>query len=95
MTAGLRHAGPLAAAGMATNLANLGVTYARRRDSGAALGWLEKALALRPDETRILNLAAKLHYERGDTAAARALLERSLVVDANQPTIARVLKNLR
>jgi arylsulfatase A-like enzyme/predicted Zn-dependent protease len=76
-------------------LANLGVTYARRRDSAAALGWLEKALALRPDETRILNIAAKLHAERGDTAAARALLERSLRADPNQPTIARVLESLR
>ena len=74
--------------------ANLGFTELRRGDADRALEPLERALALRPGETRLLNVIAQLRYRRNELERARDLLTRSLASDPNQPTIEQALREV-
>jgi arylsulfatase A-like enzyme/tetratricopeptide (TPR) repeat protein len=71
--------------------ANLALTRVRRGQEEAALDALAAALALRPDELRLLNLKAEIHYRRGEWNESRSLLLRSLAADKNQPRIIEAL----
>ena len=67
-------------------LANLPLTELRLGRQQQALGSFERALAVRPNEVRLLNLAAQIHYRQGRLAAAEALLRK---IAGNQSEAAR------
>jgi arylsulfatase A-like enzyme/Tfp pilus assembly protein PilF len=74
--------------------ANLALTRARQGQAEASLASLARALELRPNETRLLNLAAELRFRRNELDAARELLSRSLAIDPGQPRIVRALRQV-
>jgi len=74
----LREFGERAASGAAIDLDLLGVVHARRGDPAAAVGWFRRATAAAPGEARYaIDLGTAL-WALGDTAGARAELDRAL-----------------
>ena len=49
---------------------------------------------MRPNEVRLLNLAAQIHYRQGKLALAETLLRKSLAINPKQPKIAKVVEAL-
>lgn len=75
-------------------LANLGLTELKAGNEQAAARAFSRALALKPDDVRLLNIAAELHFRRREYVEARDLLQRSLEADPAQPRISRALSQV-
>ena len=72
-------------------MANLALTNLRLGKTDDALDQLSRALVLRPEELRILNLKAEVLFRAGRLEESRELLERSLKIDPDQPRIVEAL----
>jgi GWxTD domain-containing protein len=75
-------------------VAGLGLVYSRTSEDEKATGYLERAIALRPPDTALLNALGESHRRLGHTAKAKEYFERSLALDAEQPAVRDVLSQL-
>jgi cytochrome c-type biogenesis protein CcmH/NrfG len=55
---------------------------------------LARAIELNPTAVRLINLLGELHFQKGDYARAKNLLEMSLKLDAGQEKIDRALQEI-
>jgi choline-sulfatase len=74
--------------------ANLALTYLRAGRSHDSMNPLARAIELNPTAVRLINLLGELHFQKGDYARAKNLLEMSLKLDAGQEKIDRALQEI-
>jgi GWxTD domain-containing protein len=75
-------------------IAGIGLVYSRISDDAKAVSYLERALALRPPDTALLNALGESHRKLGNREKAKEFFERSLDMDPNQPAVREVLDQL-
>jgi tetratricopeptide (TPR) repeat protein len=68
--------------------------YAALKDWASALGYLDKLLA-EATEVSVLNLAGECYFNSGRSDQALPLLQKSLQLDPNQPTVKALLEKAR
>ncbi|HXV62209.1 MAG TPA: tetratricopeptide repeat protein, partial [Vicinamibacteria bacterium] len=76
-------------------LAILGEAHFRRKQYTESSELLEKAITLKRPEARLLNMLAMAHDELGNRARALEILERSLSLDPEQPSMRDLLEKLK
>jgi tetratricopeptide (TPR) repeat protein len=76
-------------------LYGLGFAHSLENDSATAAGYLERAMTIRPPSASHLNLLSDCYRKLGDLERARQMLERSLELVPDQPTIQQELERLR
>jgi GWxTD domain-containing protein len=76
-------------------LALLGEAYSHQKQHAKSVELLEKAIALRRPEPRLLNALALAHHELGNDARAVEVLERSLSLNSEQPAVKDLLSKLK
>ena len=72
----------------------MGSIYYILEDTGNALHYFERTLAINDSDTETLSLKANLHYANGDAAEARACCERVLEVDPDHMASRDMLRDL-
>ena len=75
-------------------LAGLGLSYYLKNDYEKTVGYLERAIEIRPPDTSMLNALADSHQRIGNTDEAKAYFERSLELDPSQEVIRKRLDGL-
>jgi Flp pilus assembly protein TadD len=75
-------------------VAGLGLVYSRTSEDEKAITYLERAIALRPPDTALLNALGESHRRLGHGAKAKEYFERSLALDADQPAVRELLAQL-
>lgn len=73
----------------------LGLSYYLLEDFPRALGYLERAVKIRPPRSSLLNALGDVYLRLGNPAKARQVLERSLEIDPNQTEIQQKLESLK
>jgi len=68
-------------------IAGLGFAHGLKGDCPKAIGYLEKAMTLRPPDTSLLNLLGGCYQAQGDVQKASEMLERSLSLDPDQQEV--------
>jgi GWxTD domain-containing protein len=76
-------------------LAILGQAHFHRKQYSEAVEALEKAIALKRPDPRLLNVLASSHHELGNDTRAKEILERSLALDPEQPPVKELLEKLK
>jgi Flp pilus assembly protein TadD len=75
-------------------VAGLGFAFYFKKDFARAVDYLERAGAIRPPGTSLLNTLGECHQELGDQAAAKQLYEQSLELNPNQEDIKNKLASM-
>ncbi len=75
-------------------VAGLGLVYSRTSEDAKAVAYLERALALRPPDTVLLNSLGESYRKLGNREKAKEYFQRSLDLDANQPAVRERLSQL-
>ena len=73
----------------------LGFAYSLQGDCLKAVGYLERAMTLRPPDTTLLNVLASCYQAQGDLQKASEALERSLSLNPEQDEIKERLASIR
>ena len=73
----------------------LGFAYSLQGDCTKAVGYLEKAMTLRPPDTTLLNVLGGCYQIQGNVQKASEMLERSLSLNPEQPDIRERLASIR
>jgi Flp pilus assembly protein TadD len=72
-------------------VAGLGLSFYLQADYARAVGYLERAAAIRPPDTSLWNALGDSYQRLGNTDEARRAFERSLALDPNQDAVSRRL----
>jgi GWxTD domain-containing protein len=72
-------------------VAGLGLGFYLRGEHARAVGYLERALELRPPDTSLLNALGDSHQHLGNAGEARRYFERSLALDPDQDAVEKRL----
>jgi GWxTD domain-containing protein len=75
-------------------IAGIGLIHSRIGDDAKAVGYLERALTLRPPDTSLLNALGESHRKLGNPGKAKELFQRSLDLDPEQPAVRAILDQL-
>lgn len=75
-------------------MAGLGLGFYLKEDYAKAVGYLERASAIRPPDTSLLNALADSHQRLGEIDKARSYFERSLELDPSQDAVKKRLAGL-
>jgi GWxTD domain-containing protein len=75
-------------------VAGLGLVYSRTSEEAKAVAYLERALALRPPDTALLNALGESYRKLGNLDKAKEFFQLSLELDANQPAVRELLSQL-
>jgi tetratricopeptide (TPR) repeat protein len=75
-------------------VAFLGFAHYLKHDFGKSASYLERAAAIRPADTLLLNALGDSYQKQGDHEKARATFQRSLELDAAQPRVREQLEAL-
>lgn len=76
-------------------VAGMGFAHYFRQQFEDAARYLERAVALRPPGTVLLNALGEAHEQSGDLERAGAAFQRSLALEPNQPVIVERLADLK
>jgi tetratricopeptide (TPR) repeat protein len=76
-------------------VAGLGYAYSLRNDCAKALGYLERAITLRPPDTILLNVLANCYERTGDNLKATETYQRSLALNPEQPRVKEHLASIQ
>jgi GWxTD domain-containing protein len=71
----------------------LGFAHGLQGDCSKAVGYLEKAMTLRPPDTALLNVLGGCYQAQGNVQKASEMLERSLKLNPEQPEIKERLES--
>jgi tetratricopeptide (TPR) repeat protein len=75
-------------------VSGFGLVYSRSSEDEKAVVYLERALALRPPDTALLNALGESHRKLGNREKAREYFQRSLELDPEQPAVRDALSQL-
>jgi GWxTD domain-containing protein len=73
----------------------LGFAHGLQGDCSKAVGYLEKAMTLRPPDTTLLNVLGGCYQAQGDVQKASEMLERSLKLNPEQQEVKKRLASLQ
>jgi Flp pilus assembly protein TadD len=76
-------------------IAGLGFANHLKGDYASAATHLERALAIRPPNTSLLNALADCHLRLGDPQKAKPFLERSLELNPGQERVKKQLNSIK
>ncbi len=72
-------------------VAGLGLVFSRASQDENAVSYLERALALRPPDSQLLNALGESYRRLGNLEKAKELFQRSLDLDPEQPAVREIL----
>jgi GWxTD domain-containing protein len=75
-------------------VAGLGLIYSRTSEDRKAVLYLERALALRPPDTAVLNALGESHRRLGNREKTKEFFRRSLELNPEQPAVRAALSQL-